>query len=106
VLLDEVRGRLLQMNFHHMLERLVDIRNQAQGALKSQEYRLGLAMKLERAYSDVLDHLMAMGATEGNGLEPKFLDEIIDDIRTLSEIEVRVFKLIDFDALPPDQPSS
>jgi hypothetical protein len=99
MLLGEVRGRLLQMNFHHMLERLVDIRNQAQDALKTQEYRMGLAARLDRAYADVVEHLVAMGATEGNGLEARFLDEITEDLRTLAEIEVRVFKLIDFDAL-------
>ena len=104
LLLDEVRGRLLQMNFHQMLERLVGIREQAQDALKSNVYRLGLAMRLEVAYADVVDNLVAMGATEELGLEARFLGEITTAIKALAEIEVRVFKLLDLDGLPSFPP--
>ena len=104
LLLDEVRGRLLQMNFHQMLERLVGIREQAQDALKSNVYRLGLPMRLEVAYADVVDNLVAMGATEELGLEARFLGEITTAIKALAEIEVRVFKLLDLDGLPSFPP--
>ncbi len=104
LLLDEVRGRLLQMNFHQMLERLAGIRDQAREALQSNVYRLGLSYRLEVAYADVVDNLVAMGATEELGLEARFLTEVIDAIKTLAEIEVRVFKLLDLDGLPSFPP--
>lgn len=100
LLLDEVRGRVLRMNFHQMLDQLHAIRDQAQEALHNPVYRLGYSFRLERAYSNVVDNLTAMGATEELGLDPRMLAEIIADIKTLAEIEIRVFKLIDFDARP------
>ncbi|MDO8605815.1 MAG: hypothetical protein Q7R40_04705 [Phaeospirillum sp.] len=103
LLLDEVRGRVLRMNFHQMLEQLVLLRDQAHEALLNPVYRLGFSFRLERAYTDVLNNLTAMGASEELGLDPKLLAEIIADIRALAEIEIRVFKLIDFDAKPPSR---
>ncbi|WP_146747647.1 hypothetical protein [Paramagnetospirillum kuznetsovii] len=100
LLLDEVRGRLLQMNMDQLQKRLVAIRGQVEKALKDPVYRLGLSAKLERSYDEVVNMLTAMGATEDLGLDDRFLAEIVSDIRELAEIEIRVFKLIDFDAKP------
>jgi len=104
LLLDEVRGRLLQMNFHRLLERLAQIRDQAQEALQDSVYRLGLSDRLELAYADVVDNLIAMGATEDLGLEARFLDEVTGAISTLADIEVRVFKLLDLNGFPSFPP--
>lgn len=104
VLLDEVRGRLLQMNFHQIQERLVAIRAQVEEALHDPMCRLGLSDRLEAAYGDAVNMLSAMGATEEVGLDPAFLAEIIGNIKALAAIEIRVFKLIDFDAKPVAPP--
>ncbi len=101
ILLDEVRSRLLQMNFHLIQERLESIRNQVEEALHDPVYRLGLSDRLARSYDDAVNMLTAMGETADLGLAPQFLENIIGQIRELSAIEIRVFKLVDFDASPP-----
>ena len=101
ILLDEVRSRLLQMNFHLIQERLIGIRDQVEKALHDPVHRLGLSDRLARAYDDAVNMLTAMGETTDLGLPPRFLEDIIGQIRELSAIEIRAFKLIDFDAHPP-----
>lgn len=101
--LGEVQGRLLQLNYQPMMERLDAIQAEVKDALETESYRMGLAARLGRAYTEVLDNLMAMGAANELSAEAGRLATVVEDIRTLAEIEDRVFHLVDFDTLPPGE---
>lgn len=103
ILLDEVRSKLMRMNLHLIQERLNNIRGQVEAALHDPIHRLGLSDRLARDYDDAVNMLTAMGETADLGLAPQFLENIIGQIRELSAIEIRVFKLIDFNIHPPSR---
>jgi hypothetical protein len=102
-ILGEVQGRLMKLNYDQIMARLEAIRTELRTALETEFYRMGLAAKLGRAYAEVMDNLNAMGAADHLGDGAQVLAAVVQDIRTLAEIEDRVFRLRDFDVPPPDE---
>jgi len=94
-LLREVRGRWVQLHLKKIAARLAYIDRQAVDTLSSGIYRLGLARRLEQAYSDVRTTLVAMDAIDSPGLESHVLDDVLAKIAHLSELENETFRLLD-----------
>jgi len=97
--LDEVQRRLFQVHFNQLSAKLTEIHQDARAALSEQDYRLGLAARLESEYHTVINGLIAMGGVQVLGVQLKSLEATAADLRELAEIELRVFRLVDFDDL-------
>lgn len=86
--LDALRGRLLDMGTNLMVEKLEKIRDRAETVLEGRNYPIGLAAKLDFAYSGIVDNLKTLGALDRMDDEQKQLvDSTGQDIRNLAEIE-------------------
>ncbi|CCG43021.1 hypothetical protein [Magnetospirillum molischianum] len=96
-LLTEVRGRWVRLHLKKIAARLAYIDRQATDTLSSGIYRLGLARRLEAAYSEVRTTLVAMGALDTPGLESTVLNDVQDKITALAELENTTFRLLDLD---------
>jgi len=95
--LDAVQQRLYQVHFNQLSAKLVEIQDHAKAALADRDYRLGLASRLESEYHVVINGLIAMGGVQVLGDQLKSLEATAADLRELADIELRVFRLIDFD---------
>lgn len=86
--LDALRGRLLDMGTNLMVEKLEKIRDRAEAVLEGRNYPIGLAAKLDLAYSGIVDNLRTLNAENRMGDELHALITTTEkDIRTLAEIE-------------------
>lgn len=86
--LDNLRGRLLDMGTNLMVEKLEKIRDRAETVLEGRSYPIGLAAKLDMAYSGIVDNLKTLGALDRMGDDQKDLVSNTEkDIRTLADIE-------------------
>jgi hypothetical protein len=86
--LDTLRGRLLDMGTNLMVEKLAKIRDRAETVLEGRSYPIGLAAKLDMAYSGIVDNLKTLGALDRMGDDQKDLvNNTEKDIRTLADIE-------------------
>lgn len=86
--LDALRGRLLDMGTNLMVEKLEKIRDRAETVLQGRNYPIGLAAKLDLAYSGIVDNLKTLNAQERLGDELHDLISVTEkDIRTLADIE-------------------
>jgi len=86
--LDALRGRLLDMGTNLMVEKLEKIRDRAETVLQGRSYPIGLAAKLDLAYSGIVDNLKTLGALERLGEDLQGLVSVTEkDIHTLADIE-------------------
>jgi len=86
--LDNLRGRLLDMGTNLMVEKLEKIRDRAETVLEGRSYPIGLAAKLDMAYSGIVDNLKTLGALDRMGDDQKDLVSNTEkDNRTLADIE-------------------
>jgi hypothetical protein len=98
--LDDVLGRLFQLTIDHMLGQLRDLHRQAETALNSHVYPLGLAARLKQDYASTLANLSALGGLRRlREEERRQFEQIAHDMRTLAVIEATLFELVDFDAV-------
>ena len=95
--LDDVQRRLFHVHFNQLSAKLTEIHQHARAALLEKDYRLGMAARLETEYHGVINGLMAMGGLQVLGDQRQFLEATAADLRELAEIELRVFRLIEFD---------
>lgn len=87
----ELRGRLLDMGTHLMIERVEKIQRRAEQVLGGGEYPLGLASKLEITYAGIVSNLDLLGATSRLSAEEKALiDETGAAIKALVQIEAHL----------------
>jgi hypothetical protein len=71
-----------------MLEKLEKIRDRAETVMEGRSYPIGLAAKLDFAYSGIVDNLKTLGALDRMEAEQKNLvDGTGKEIRALAEIE-------------------
>lgn len=86
--LDSLKGRLLDMGTNLMLEKLEKIRDRAETVMEGRSYPIGLAAKLDFAYSGIVDNLKTLGALDRMEAEQKdIVDGTGKEIRALAEIE-------------------
>jgi hypothetical protein len=100
--LDGLRDRLLDMGTNLMLEKLGKIHERAESVLEGHAYPVGLAARLDTAYSGIVDNLKTLGALDR--LEQKdqgMVAETRQNIKTLAEIEQGLGVLDDMDQPAP-----
>ena len=95
--LDEVQRHLYQVHFNQLSATLNEIQAHAATALAECDYRLGLASRLESEYHRVISGLVAMGGVQVLGDQLKSLETTASYLRELADIELKVFRLIEFD---------
>ena len=93
--LDQVRGRWVELHLGQMAERVREIDRVVADTLSSGLCRLGLARRLEQAFSEVRATLEAMGTEPVEGLEPGYLDDLSSRISVLATLETDTFGLLD-----------
>ncbi len=87
-MMDDLRSRLLDMGTSLMFEKMGRIKSRAEDVLESNSYPIGLAAKLDMAFSGILDNLKTLGAIDRlKDDQQGLLEATGKDIRSLIEIE-------------------
>lgn len=104
---EHLRGRLIGMGTRLMLKKLKQVHDRAAGVLEGGSYPLGLASRLEQAFSGIRGNLETLGAIDrldegGQSL----VSQTADDIRKLKEMEERLGVLREISGPPPPAPAA
>jgi hypothetical protein len=90
-ILDGLRNRLLEMSTRLMLEKVQRIHDRAGDVLEGGAYPLGLATRLNQAFSSIVSNLTTLGAFERlSEKERTLIEQTTTDIRSLAAIESRL----------------
>jgi len=99
--LDALRSRLLDMGTNLMIDKLSRIHDRAETVLEGRAYPLGLAAKLDMAYSGIVDNLKTLGAMERLGdPQRELVDTTARDIRSLADIEQSLGVMEEMESAP------
>ena len=96
--LEALRGRILNMGTNLILEKLQNVHDHAKEVMDGRSYPLGLASKLNQAFSNITSNLNALNAEERfEQKERNLMEETGQLIHTLADIEEKLGVLDELD---------